>query len=557
MHLRGGRVWWLVPVALFVISMALTEPPFAGDSIIYVNQIAAVRDGTAPQATLWEFGHILWRPVAYALSGLFVSFIPNAIAWTPWLKIMSGMILMNLLGGLLATVLIYAFSLRFSGSVVAAIVASVLWVWGDAVLAYSQTGAPYIVAVAILLAGLWWQAGERPGNVAGPAFLFGLTALFWFPFAVAIPAASCAARFLAFPGSTRRKMSWPECLLSAVISGAVVLAGVGAAAWLAGVRSEPELVAWAVSAGHGMQQNRRWIRAVSGFPRLLIDPGPDGVYLKRFVLHDPYYPVSAIGVLRHSLWKVGVFYAFAASLALLVWQSAARRSSVLLAIAAAAGIFAAVVVFEPSSPERLLPVLPFFLIALSAAWNSQWRWAAALRVAIGGFAALLVILNLPAFEWGHSAEHRQAEIQLEEFRQHAKPQDLMLVATMFEPTVRLMLNPFEPINRDGAIHCAWILDPIRKDAADWRRKAADEILANWQSGNDVWVTTAALAERPDASSQWVEGDNPAVHWREVPAFFNGLEFDPGTSVSGFERLLPSPGNRERLAPSSSLSRPDR
>jgi hypothetical protein len=541
--------WWILPAAIFLISMAATQPPFTGDSVIYADQIAEVRTGFATHQALWEFGHILWRPLGYWFSFPGMALIPDRLAWTPSLKILSGMIGISLFAGLVCTLLVCAFAFRFTGSWRAALIVSVLFVWSDSVLAYSQTGCPYVPALALLLAGLWWQLGgplQGTSTVIGPACLFGLAALLWFPFAIALPAACCAGRFLEFPGSPRPKMSWRECIAAALISGIVLLGGIATAAWLAGVGSVPELVSWVVSAGHGMQQNRRWLRAVSGFSRLMIDLGPDGVYLKRFILHDPYYPLSLMGVFSRSLWKVVVFYVFVASSFALMWRSSTRRMSVPLVIAGAAGVFAAVFVFEPSSPERLLPVFPFFLIALSAAWMNSRPWSSALRTAAGVFAGLLIVLNLPTFEWQRSAEYREARTQLLESREHAKSQDLLLETTMAEPVSRLALNPFDPVNRAGPVRCSWILSPMDKDAARWRLRAARSIQAAWQAGDDVWVTKAVFAGRPDPSSLWVDGDNLGLRWIDVPAFFGRLEFDMA-GQNAFARILPSQANRELLS----------
>lgn len=459
--------------------------------------------------------------------------------------------LFSLIAGLAGTLLIYTLSRRLSGSRLAAVVASMLFVWGDAVLAYSQSATPYIPALALLLAGLWWQLTslQRGGSgVAGPPCLFGIAALFWFPFAMAIPAASCAGRYIGLPGGVKRGMSWRQCVLSCVIAVAVLSAGIMVAAWLAGIRSVPEAVSWVASSGHGMRQNRRWIRAISGFSRLLIDLDQEGVYLKRLVFHDPFYPVTVIEAFRSGLWKIGAFYSFIGGVVYLVWRSAERKSCIPLVIGFVAGVFAAVVVFEPSSPERLLPVLPFLLIALSAGWSSSWRWAAPLRGGIGVFAILLALLNFPNFEWQRSADHRWAQAQAEDFRKHAKPRDLMLVTTMSEPVVRLLESPFDPANRLGPIRYSSILNPVDKDAAAWRQTVAHTILRNWGLGNDVWVTGSVFFDRPNKGSLWTEGDNPAIHWRDVPAFFRTLEFDAGTAAGDpFARLRQSPANRERLA----------
>ncbi len=75
---RDPWIWLIMPAALFLASVAVTQAPFMGDSIYYVADIHAVRSGSAAHETLWEFGHILWRPLGYWFSSLFVGWIPNS-----------------------------------------------------------------------------------------------------------------------------------------------------------------------------------------------------------------------------------------------------------------------------------------------------------------------------------------------------------------------------------------------------------------------------------------------------------------------------------------------
>ena len=53
---------------------------------------------------------------------------------------------------------------------------------------------------------------------------------------------------------------------------------------------------------------------IFGFARSFINMGDDGILFKRFLLHDPYNPVSLFDLLRLSLFKYLLFYAF------LVWS---------------------------------------------------------------------------------------------------------------------------------------------------------------------------------------------------------------------------------------------
>jgi hypothetical protein len=549
---RNGRIWLLVPALLFIVSAALTHPPFIGDSLDHAAIVAKVVGHTAPASDLSEAGHILWRPLGYISAPVVSRAVPDSVAWTPTLKICFGLTLVSVLSGFIATILIFDIARRITGSGMAALVTAVLFVWGDAVLAYSRSGMSYIPGLAVLLIGLWWQITARRESwaaTAGPAVLFGVAVLLWLPYAIAVPAACCARRLLGRGGLDWRG-KWTREAAAVLTAGAVIAVGVGTAAIWARVHSGADAIAWLTAAGHGMRQNRQAIRAVTGCSRLLLDLGHDGVYLKRFLFHDPYSPVSAVGLFGYSLWKVAFFYFFLGCCAWLGWKSpAGRRALLLAALAGAPALLAAVVVFEPSSPERFLPFLPFLLLAIAAGWNaarnsrSAW-WA---RAGVVLFAAALPVVNLPGFTGGENGWRKQAAAQVTQLRAEAAPSDAVFTVTMAEPLEELRTHPFDPLNRAGAIEANWIIEPINVDAAHWPGRFAKLAESNWAFGRSVWVERAAMEDRPRPNLLWVEGDNPKVHWRDVPVFFRGLQLDADTGgPDGFVRVAHSPANEAKL-----------
>ena len=63
--------------------------------------------------------------------------------------------------------------------------------------------------------------------------MYGLAALFWFPFALVIPAASCARILAPKALSGGSGMSWGQAFQCALLSGALLGAGIGTAAIMA------------------------------------------------------------------------------------------------------------------------------------------------------------------------------------------------------------------------------------------------------------------------------------------------------------------------------------
>lgn len=542
-------LWWLAPVLLVVTAVALTTPPFTGDSIYYCEGVVRVLRHLDPATELWEPGHILWRPLAYFCSPLFFSLVPDNLAWTPVLKIAFGLTLLNVLSAVVSALLIYDLSKRLMRNRLAALIPVMLFVWGDGVLAYTQASTAYVAGFAPLMAGIWWQLTRRrigPGTVTGAAILFAGAALIWLPYIIAIPAACCARRFFTIDRTRDTRMTWRQVLLSNAIAGALVLAGLALAMVLAGIHSFPQWTQWMIASGHGSIPNRRAMRAVTGSSRLFLDQ--DTMSLKRYLFHDPYHPVTALGVVVHSLWKPAVFYVLLAAVLLLAWQNKrGKQSLVLLAIAVAPALVAAIGVFEPSSPERFFPVLPFLLLSVAAGWESPGRPSVVARAIIGLFALLLPAMNAPAFIQEFHQWQRQATQQTIEFRTHAAADDAAITIMLTEPLMVLSQHPFNSLNRMGEISTMPAIDIFNAQAERWPRRVAQFVSANWAEGRFTWVEKAALSNTPAEYLRWVEGENPKVHWKDVPAFFHTLEFDRDTGgADGFLRISPSPANKARL-----------
>jgi hypothetical protein len=537
--------WLALPVLLYILSIAFTQPPFIGDTPLYMGQIATAHDFTAP--ALWEFGHILWRPLGFLLSPLFLALTPDSIAFTRELKIAFGLISLNIVSGLISTVLMFDLSRRFMSRPILATLPVLVFVWSDSFLSYSHSGVSYVPALTALLAGIWVQLTAprvEPKMLWASSCLFGIACLLWFPFVFVVPAAACGRKLA---GLRESDWDWSRVFATLVISGAVVTVGVGAAAFMAGVRSFSEFNTWRNAASHDWDQNRQLIRAISGCPRLLIDLGRDGTYLKRFTFKDPYNPVSAAAILRLTLWKIIFFYLFVASIALLAWTS--RRARPTLALAALAGVpllVFAVFLFEPSSPERFLPGLPFLLLAMAAGWDSPAGSAKWLRGIVLLFLLALPIMNWPSF--GTSSHSLGAHARLADLRQSAGPDDVLVTINLQDPVIQLIdQDLFDPANRPKPLRNKWLINPAAGNVALWRQNFAAFVLANWRENRDVWVTKSALRDRPEESSYWVEGDNPAVHWKDIESFFKTISFDRSTArPDGFLRISRSTELQNRL-----------
>jgi len=236
----------------------------------------------------------------------------------------------------------------------------------------------------------------------------------------------------------------------------------------------------------------------------------------------------------------------------LAWRTkTGRRALVPLLLAGGLALPAAIAIFEPSGPERFLPVLPFLLLTVVAGWPDKRSRQGITAVALIGvclFAALLPVLNWPAFAERSSLLHRQVSERLKGFRANAGPDDAIITVMPTEALEDVDLLVFDPLNRPKGTRLIWAVNTMSAEAARWPVRLARSVEANWADGRDLWVEKTALGAQPADSLLWVEGDNPDLHWRDVPIFFRSLAFDRDTGgAEGFLRISRSQNNQERLA----------
>ena len=318
-----------MPIFLYILSVALTQPPFIGDTQLYIGQIATAHKLTAP--VLWEFGHILWRPIGFILSPLFMR-IPDSMAWSPELKIAAGLVGLNLLSGLISTVLLYDLCRRLIAHPLWAMVPTFLLVWSAPFLSYSHSGVSYVPAFAAMIVGVWLQLVAAPTDTKevdqkilwASACLFAIACLLWFPFVFVLPAAACSGKLVPLPGTNR--WTWADVLATLVISGAVLGVGIAMAAFIADVRSISGLRLWMSSASHESHQNRRWIRAIT-VPAAVDRSGPGLSVLSASLLRiRTTQCVRADHPAPHVMENRRIFYLFVAALAWLAWSSVAGKA---------------------------------------------------------------------------------------------------------------------------------------------------------------------------------------------------------------------------------------
>ena len=539
---------YLIGALIFIMTVAVCVAPNTGDTLNYASDAVNAHDPLKIGSfqKLWEFGHLLWRPLAALLTPIVLSIVPDSIAWTPLLKVAWGLTALNLLSGMLICSLLYALTLKFTHSWKASAFILLLVVWSNAFLLYSQSGSSYVFALLFEVIALHLQliADDTPslGNDVLTGLSMGTAVLFWFPFILMFPAIA-TARWLIKGQSSKDGIR--HFFLIGLTGFVFVAAGLAIGSLSS---NAPSIAEWVSNSQHGLKQDRRLIRAVNGIPRLLVDMSNSGILLKRYVFHDPYNPVSKWDIVSLCFSKLFLFYSIIAVVAIQAWfWRPARKFLLLCMVAALPLLFFAVFLFEPSAPERFLPLLPFLTLLWSGVWPSDSRWAKPMRVAFVALSVLVIVNNAGRFWRGDSREERSIIQRLTALDAVASPGDYLFTVTFSEPQVTLMeQRPFHPYNRNRKVATYQLVELANKNAAKWRSTFAELVLPNWQT-HRIWLSKSVRDKTPRSQINWVEGDNPLVPWAAFPEVFSDLEYDSETAdVDGYIRLSLSQSNREKV-----------
>lgn len=539
----------VAPVALvYFFATLLTDAYFMADTADYVDSIAAHAGGV--YYDYWEFGHLFWRPVGwlcFKVGSLFV--IPTGaaemraqIVWT--------LLALNWLAGLACVLLLRSLVSLVSKREWVANVVTIAFIFSHGFLNFSQTGSPYVLALALLLLS-WWilmhggESGDSSWRTAVPAgAALALAVCLWFLYLWAVPAALLLPLVLFGTDKARRRLAWRTALAFALVSGlsyAAVLLHLG-------IYSVSGVKAWVTVAAHG-NDTRGMVRALFSLSRSLLNMGNDGMLFKRFLLHDPFNPVSKLDLLRLSLWKVGVAYSFLLTLLLGLWRSTQGKRILLLFALHAAPILAFESFLDGGSVERYLSMYPVIFLSLgyvlSATSVLRWQKAVAL-----GFIIISVLVNASAMAKITLSLQQESSVErIKDLRPLLKPGSLVYCATWSDDLVNFNRSfPLHPVNQQEGLLIGALVTPGTESSKLWRQDFAQQASKAWSRGADVWVSPRAFAMQPRSEWNWAEGADLYVTWTDFPSFFAHLE--KGAAVGGedgFVLLPPTIENKRFLA----------
>jgi hypothetical protein len=539
-------------VGVFLLLQIPSTPFYVADTLRFATDAVGFSKGLPAQ--FWEFGHLLWRPLGYVglhtAGPLFQAYwddtpVQAVARWLTGISFVTAVLSLLLLYGLLRRI---ATPAHAAGGVAVVMAAGPFW-------NYSQAGAPYVPALFLLVLTLWMldQALHRGlalhwASLAGVAFTLSLS--LWSPYAFAgLALLAFVALWNRKPGEDTsgrvRQVAAPFLLAAAATSG--LLFGLGAAAH--GVRSVAGFLQWVVQADNGWAQNLTAVRLATGLPRSLYALVDDTLPLKRYFFNDPYNPATLRDVLAGLGLRLAAFYLAAAGLLLLLIAKRTLRPALgILSSAMVPFLVFAVMLFEPSSPERFLPTLPFLAIAVTAAltqYARPWRLALLAALVLGPLVANLPVFACP--EIGLRRATTQARIQALE--QHISAPALVVVLTLRDDLYYLPL--IRPLDHELAPRRLKITDAVEigsQRLLRWRREFAQLTLEAWDQGREVWISERLLADAPRPEWKWVEGDSPLIRWPELPEFFRQWATGPAVLAGqdGFRQVVPEDDIRARL-----------
>jgi len=501
----------------------------------------------------WDFGHILWRPLGWLFFLLAKPGTQLIAHQNQRAEVLLTLFGINFLAALGCVFFFFLLARKIIGDERSTALATVGFFSADAFLNYAHTGNAYAVGLACLVAGMYFSWSDKASQVAlgralFAALMFALAVLFWLPYVFVLPAAIAAPLLLCGHEKPRVRFAAQTLVACAAIGIAVY----GSAVAAVGIGNLSDLRDWIAAAGHGHVQPggfRAAARLAFAVPRSFVNMDRDGMWLKRYLVHDPYAPVTTRRLFGLSLWKLALFYASASAVGLELLRSCKGRILLLLLAATVVPILVfAVFIFEAGSIERYLPLYPFVFLAFAyvlASPQSKRASKALLLVAL----AAMILVNVKAMRRG-TLEERKAEAvaRIRDLIPLLGPNSLVLAVNEQDNLAEFRQNfPLDPINLDSAWRTYDVLEINTARLSTWREDLAKRALTTWQRGGTVWLPIRFLRAQPMPEWNWVEGDDKRISWTDLPLFFS--QFDTGPTVGGedgFLLLQDSAKNREIL-----------
>jgi hypothetical protein len=560
----------LVVLLIFYFSAWLyTGAHFMADTNVYTQAVLRYQHGEATvdyrlstSNPFWDFGHLLWRPLGWLgfvvskpIVGIFGQRGEPA-------EVLTTLISINFLAALSGVVLFFLLAARMLAGTWPALLATIAFCTADAFLDYAHSGNAYVVGLACLVGGMYLSSFKQsenlfPGQSILAGVMYALAVLFWLPYVFVLPAAIALPLMMERFDQGRLRFARKTLLACAVVGLIAYFSAMAAV----GIRNIADFRAWALASGHGQIQPGGW-RALArlGFslPRSFINMDNDGMWLKRYMLHDPYAPVRLFDLFRLSWWKLALFYASLCAICLELLR--ARKGRLVLSglfLALVPIVVFAIFIFEAGSIERYLPLFPFLFLALGYVLDSD-KASGLIKGLLIAFLICTLTVNIAAMSRTTLAGQRaSAMARIHDLIPLLKPNSLLIAINEQDNLAQFRQNfPLDPVNLDAQWQTYDLLEINTARLATWQQDFAKRAVGTWRRGGSVWLPARLLQARPSPNWGWVEGDDKRVSWNGVHSFFARFNTGPAIGEDGFVEFEDNLTNREILAAVSQLTGAD-
>ena len=521
--------------AILVVALAvagLSRSPFAADGFEYAKQVAATTEPLSRR--MLEPGHLLWRPLAYALT-------PGARSIVPWeMRVREVQRVMARTSMIFAITGIVAFGVvasHLAGAGLAALIGTMLFAATAGLLTFIDAPTSYIpgLACVTLSLALAWRRGPGAwiGAAAGGAIL-GLGGLLWLPYALVFPAVAIGAVLVAADW----RVGFRRAAILTLTCSVVFIGILWATAWHVGIETPAQALQWIGGSSHGIER-RGIVTAAVGAVRGIAWVGDGPRILKRYLAHDPYNPVQAVELLRLWFWPAALALGIAACTTLvLALRRPDSRRMLLLALIAVVPVGFLAIIWSGPEIERYLPALPFLIlpvvVALGFALESRDRRTIALAgLAPLGVVALvnLVMLSAPLANARAAAQ----DARLGCLGPALTERDLILVPHQADPLRHSSEVDLDHLPRRAGTEVRSFLParPWHGRNYDWSEALARTADSVRREGGRAFIPSYVLEESPPALADWIEGEYRPGSWREVHDALSSLPLSqpcPGTGL---------------------------
>src|SRR6476620_2662260 len=187
-----------IGLGIYALLLLSTRSLDQGDTMLYAGNV--VHDLRGTPDVFWEFGHPLWRPLAYAVMRITDLVSATTVDVVLRRRAVAVLTCMAAAGGVLAVLACLSWFRRLNISWLSSLAAVLALMLTSAFLGFAQTGSAYVPSLAFLLLGLREMAAEDSSTGARavllPSAAFAVAVLFWFPMVLAVPGAALSMLLL-------------------------------------------------------------------------------------------------------------------------------------------------------------------------------------------------------------------------------------------------------------------------------------------------------------------------------------------------------------------------